>query len=80
VSIVYNLNQYVIYDYDSFIADIGGYLGLLLGHSAFSVYVYLAGWRKKKIGCRKRNSRPNKPVNGMKKKKGKSVATRQVLT
>jgi hypothetical protein len=28
--------QYVIYD--SFIADIGGYLGLLLGQSAFGVY------------------------------------------
>ena len=30
--------QYLLYDVDSFIADIGGYLGLLLGWSVFSVY------------------------------------------
>ena len=30
--------QYVIYDSSSFFADVGGYLGLLLGHSLFSVY------------------------------------------
>ena len=32
------LLQYVVYDHDSFIADVGGFLGLLLGHSIFSVY------------------------------------------
>ena len=29
--------QYVIYDLNSLIADIGGYLGLLLGHSIYSI-------------------------------------------
>ena len=30
--------QYVIYDSNSFIADVGGFLGLLLGFSALSLY------------------------------------------
>ena len=30
--------HYRIYDTNSFIADIGGYLGLLLGHSLFGIY------------------------------------------
>ena len=30
--------HYSIYDRNSFIADIGGYLGLLLGHSLFGIY------------------------------------------
>ena len=30
--------HYSIYDGNSFIADIGGYLGLLLGHSLFGIY------------------------------------------
>ena len=30
--------QYLIYDWDSFIADVGGFLGLLLGWSLYSVY------------------------------------------
>ena len=30
--------QYVIYDFNSFIADIGGFLGLLLGFSILSIY------------------------------------------
>ncbi len=29
--------QYFVYDHNSFIADVGGYLGLLLGHSLFSI-------------------------------------------
>ena len=33
-----SLPQYVVYDHNSFIADVGGFLGLLLGHSIFSVY------------------------------------------
>jgi hypothetical protein len=57
--------QYVIYDYDSFIADIGGYLGLLLGQSVFSVYVYVAGWRKKKICCCKKRKDTKNSVNGV---------------
>ena len=30
--------QYIIYDSDSFVADVGGYLGLLLGYSILSLY------------------------------------------
>ena len=30
--------QYLIYDYNSMIADIGGYMGLLLGYSLLSLY------------------------------------------
>ena len=30
--------QYVIYDIDNFIADVGGYLGLLLGQSIYGIY------------------------------------------
>ncbi len=30
--------QYLMYGYDMFIADIGGFLGLLLGHSIWSMY------------------------------------------
>ena len=30
--------QYIIYDMDSFIADVGGYMGLLLGYSIMSLY------------------------------------------
>ena len=30
--------EYLTYDYNAFIADVGGYLGLLLGHSILSFY------------------------------------------
>ena len=30
--------QYIIYDTSSFIADIGGYMGLMLGVSLMSIY------------------------------------------
>ena len=30
--------QYLIYDYNGFIADIGGYMGLLLGSSILSLF------------------------------------------
>ena len=36
--------QYVVYDSDSFIADVGGFLGLLLGHSMLSLYQLGAQW------------------------------------
>ena len=36
--------QYVVYDTDSFIADVGGFLGLLLGHSMLSLYQLGAQW------------------------------------
>ena len=39
--IKWRLLQYVIYDYSSFIADVGGYLGLLLGQSLYSFYLMM---------------------------------------
>ena len=44
--------QYLIYDWDSFIADVGGFLGLLLGWSMYSLYEDMAtmvGKMKNKI-------------------------------
>ena len=32
------MEQYILYDFDSFIADVGGFMGLLLGFSALSIY------------------------------------------
>ena len=46
----YNRNEeYLVYDFNNFIADIGGYLGLLLGHSILSVYSMSADWITKPI-------------------------------
>ena len=46
----YNLNEeYLVYDFNNFIADIGGYLGLLLGHSILSVYTMSADWITKPL-------------------------------
>ena len=39
--------QYYDYDFNSFIADVGGFLGLLLGHSIYSFYQVAADWMKK---------------------------------
>ena len=41
--------QYLVYDYDSMIADVGGYLGLLLGHSALSIAETATGWYAARI-------------------------------
>ncbi len=38
--------EYLLYDYNSFIADVGGYLGLLLGHSMLSLFCDAADWFK----------------------------------
>ena len=47
---MYDLNEeYLVYDHNNFIADIGGYLGLLLGHSILSVYSISADWITKPI-------------------------------
>ena len=45
--------QYIIYDVNSMFADIGGYLGLLLGdrwanNSILSVSLLLIGWLKRR--------------------------------
>ena len=39
-----NLFQYIIYDWNSLLADVGGYLGLLVGQSIFGMYQLMAGW------------------------------------
>ena len=36
--------EYYIYDKDSFMADCGGYLGLLLGASLLSLYHMISEW------------------------------------
>ena len=47
--------QYVIYDFNSFIADVGGFMGLLLGFSILSIYDEMEGLlRRLKIGSRRR--------------------------
>ena len=40
------LKQYLIYDETHFIADFGGYLGLLLGSSLLSLYDKVKRWLK----------------------------------
>ena len=35
--------EYLTYDINSLIADVGGYLGLLLGYSVLSIYQWLVG-------------------------------------
>ena len=32
------MEEYLIYDLNSFVADVGGYLGLLLGQSLYGIY------------------------------------------
>ena len=39
--------EYIVYDSSNFIADVGGYLGLLMGHSILSIYYLYAGWLTK---------------------------------
>ena len=41
--------QYVVYDFNSFVADVGGFLGLLLGHSAFSLFKSVEKWFGRKV-------------------------------
>ena len=42
---MYNLDrEYYVYDTSHFLADIGGYLGLLLGHSLLSIYSMSTKW------------------------------------
>ena len=43
--------QYLLYDYDSFIADVGGFMGLLLGCSVFSLYQELADMVVRSTNC-----------------------------
>ena len=39
-----DLFQYIIYDWNSLLADVGGYLGLLVGQSIFGMYQLIANW------------------------------------
>ena len=41
---IYSLFQYIIYDWDSCFADVGGYLGLLLGQSIYGIYETAIVW------------------------------------
>ena len=41
--------QYVIYDVNSFIADVGGYMGLLLGSSLLSLYMTMEDYVTKAL-------------------------------
>ncbi len=50
------LEQFVVYDGDSFIADVGGYLGLLLGHSLLSVVVGVIIWGERLLNEIKQKS------------------------
>ena len=46
------MEQYVLYDSESFIADVGGFMGLLLGYSALSIYNELVNILDRyKFGC-----------------------------
>ncbi len=42
--------EYMIYGFDSLIADVGGYLGLLLGHSLLSLFNGAWQWYFRQIG------------------------------
>ncbi len=41
-------HEFILYDWDSLIADMGGYLGLLLGHSMLSLFYQMSGWLQMK--------------------------------
>ena len=45
----YTAFQYIIYDWDAFLADIGGYLGLLLGQSMYGVYEILTNCLSQRV-------------------------------
>ena len=47
--------QYIIYDINDFIADVGGYLGLLLGQSIYGIYELLTTWLGYRLTCGKGN-------------------------
>ena len=46
-----------MYDADALVADVGGYLGLLLGHSVYSVMVTLSEWLRNVKGYKARLNR-----------------------
>ena len=40
--------KYMVYDWNDLVADIGGYLGLLLGQSVYGIFEFLTLWMKKR--------------------------------
>ena len=60
--------QYYIHNWYSFLADIGGYMGLLLGCSLLSLYdeaVGLLKYLKQKLnGCRPRSEAIGQEIEG----------------
>ena len=63
--------HYHIYDTNSFFADFGGFLGLLLGHSLFGMYCLGEEWifARLKVVCRSKKT-SNKGGSGGKGMKG----------
>ena len=54
--------QYILYEMDSFIADVGGYMGLLLGFSLLSIYMAFEDCIGKIAKMRKSRSKMEKLV------------------
>ena len=48
--------QYEVYNFDDFIADVGGYLGLLLGQSIYGIYEIMTNWLRLRMKCGKKAS------------------------
>ena len=48
--------QYEVYNFDDFIADVGGYLGLLLGQSIYGIYEIMANWLRLRMKCGRKTS------------------------
>ena len=58
----YNIKeQYYTYGLNSFVADFGGYLGLLLGHSILSEFDFRRDVIARRLG--RRNSKPDKLIS-----------------
>ena len=43
----------MVYDWNALVADVGGYLGLLLGQSVFGIFEIMTQWmrQKKSLKC-----------------------------
>ena len=43
----------MVYDWNALVADVGGYLGLLLGQSAYGIFEIITQWmrRRKSLKC-----------------------------
>ena len=61
------MEQYLLYDFDSFIADVGGFMGLLLGFSVLSIYNELVDIIMDKCKLGQIFGKTDKPVYSKKK-------------